>query len=86
MYDYRTARRVIDDLTAIDAEPGTPEFYARVEDAVRGIGFATFTALDEKPGFFDGRYAEGDWHWKLRRTRNNGPDSFFDSINEKEAV
>ena len=42
-----------------------------------------FQQLDEKPGYYDGDYAGGDWHWKLRRARNQAPD-FFDAINDKE--
>ncbi len=75
---YDDARVVIDKLTAID---GYDE--DAVLDVITGIGFDMFQQLDEKPGYYDGDYAGGDWHWKLRRARNQAPD-FFEAINDKE--
>ncbi len=74
------ARAVIDKLTAID---GWDE--QAVLDAVTGIGYDMFQQLDEKPGYYDGDYAGGNWHWKLRRARNSAPD-FFEAINTKEVT
>ena len=74
--DYDSARAVIDQLTAID---GYNE--QAVIDVITGIGFDLFQQLDEKPGWYDGDYASGDWHWKLRRARNQAPE-FFEAINK----
>ena len=76
MVDYDSARAVIDQLTAID---GYDE--QAVTGVITGIGYDLFQQLDEKPGYYDGNYAAGDWHWKLRRARNQAPD-FFDAINQ----
>ncbi len=75
---YDDARVVIDKLTAID---GYDE--DAVLDVITGIGYDMFQQLDEKPGYYDGDYAGGDWHWKLRRARNHASE-FFDLINDKE--
>ena len=73
---YDAARAVIDKLTAIDGYK-----MAEVIEAVTGIGTDLFIQLDEKPGYYDGDYAGGDWHWKLRRARNQAP-GFFEAINK----
>ena len=74
--NYADIRALIDKLTAID---GYDE--EAVLDVITGIGYDLFQQLDEKPGWYDGNYAAGDWHWKLRRARNQAP-GFFDAIND----
>lgn len=71
MTDHATAQRVIDELTALD---GYDE--QAVLTVLTGIGRFLFLALDGKPGQFDGDYNRGDWHWKLRRARNNASGLF----------
>ena len=75
--NYDDARAVIGKLTAID---GYDE--QAVIDVITGIGYDLFQQLDEKPGWYDGNYAAGDWHWKLRRARNQAPD-FFEAIHDE---
>jgi len=75
--NYDNARAVIGKLTAID---GYDE--QAVIDVITGIGYDLFQQLDEKPGWYDGNYAAGDWHWKLRRARNQAPD-FFEAIHDE---
>ena len=77
-FTYAEANAVIRKLTAID---GYDE--QKILDAVNGIGYDLFQQLDEKPGYYDGDYAGGNWHWKLRRARNSA-SIFFETINSKE--
>lgn len=82
---FKIAEGVIYNLRAYDCDDSTYHA-AIVREIVRGIGRDVFIELDERPGQFHGS-DYGDWHWKLRRARNNDP-LFFDAINEtpKDAV
>ena len=42
-----------------------------VLDIVTGIGMALFMQLDESPGLWGHDIDGNEWHWKLRRARNN---------------
>ena len=75
---YDAARSVIDKLAALE---GYDE--VAVLEAITGIGYDLFQQLDEKPGYYDGNYAASNWHWKLRRARNQAPD-FFDAIHDEK--
>jgi hypothetical protein len=77
---FERAERVISGLRAYDCDSAAYDGDV-VVDIVRGIGRHVFVELDERPGQFHGRTYD-DWHWKLRRARNNHP-RFFDAINEK---
>lgn len=76
---FEKAERVIHQLREYDCDDATYNGDV-VVDIVRGIGRHVFIELDERPGQFEGSNYT-DWHWKLRRARNNHPD-FFDAIKE----
>lgn len=67
--------RTIDHLSELDEYNEE-----RVLAIVQGIGYNVFVQLDEKPGHFGYTAPNGkEWHFLLRRARNNAPD-FFEVI------
>lgn len=74
---YERAQSVMTRLSALDSYDEEA-----VLDIIQGIGTTLFMEMDERPGAFDHKYNETDWHWKLRRARNRAP-GFFKAINEE---
>ena len=70
----RDLLRVVHDLCAIpETDDDTPELCARVQDVLddHEITPVEFRELDERPGRW-GYVIDGlEWHYKLRRYRNN---------------
>lgn len=73
-WTFEDAQRIINALTAVD---GYDE--DEILKIVTDLNYDLFMALDEKPGWFDGQYYNNDWHWKLRRARNQA-EGFFEAI------
>lgn len=85
---YTLAPQIIQAIEALEV-PGqvTDEqasYIASLFPAGR-VGMDVFIELDERPGYWDPAYASGDWHWKLRQTRN-GYSYLFDRFNEDVAA
>jgi hypothetical protein len=50
---------------------------------IDGIGTDLFVALDEAPGHWGYKRNGKEWHWLLRRARNNA-DGVWAAIDNKE--
>lgn len=78
---FTEAEKIIEQLTALDVEDQVTQLQGEAIAAMFDGDRSLFIELDERPGQFDGSYASGDWHWKLRQARN-GCRRFFDVFNE----
>lgn len=53
------------------------QLFAEVSSLFAGVPRRVFRFLDEKPGTFGYDICGKEWHWKLRRTRNNPTSSLW---------
>lgn len=71
---------VVNDLGALDWDKAGEVGVIEVLDRHR-VTMAQFRELDEHPGHWAYKDAEGrEWHWKLRRTRNNPNNNLFEKV------
>lgn len=73
-WTFTDAHNIIEGLTAVD---GYDE--EMILAVISGMSYDLFKVLDEKPGLIDNNYFTHDWHWKLRRARNEAKN-FFEVI------
>lgn len=47
-----------------------------------GLTYSDFIELDERPGQFDSKYRQNQWHRLLRMVRNDPDNNLFDLLRE----
>ncbi len=79
----RTAYSTSEKLIAFLADPETEQDdHEAICDKVAELGltYAEFVSLDEKPGRWGYDWDGNEWHYKLRRTRNNTDSRLFEVL------